>query len=207
MAPFSKVSWSRFAPGWSIAPLLAATLISLPARAQTSAPEPSAESETVEIIETTEIIEIPETAADTMKPLNQPNSQLGMVAGRRLMAEAEQAINAQNYDQAISKLQAARENLQAAAGFYQQLFNAFSGIDTRVADNVRAQAVEAAQLRDQATYQQALAYRAQNKPESAVPLLVEIIQSQNPTRELGGRAYTQLFELGFVNLPYPRGSE
>jgi hypothetical protein len=33
---------------------------------------------------------------------------------------------------------------------------------------------------------------------------VQIIKSQNPTRELGTKAYQQLFELGFVDAPFPR---
>lgn len=57
-------------------------------------------------------------------------------------------------------------------------------------------------MRDQATYQLALVYRAQNQPGLAVPLLVEIIRSQQPTRELGQKAYQQLLELGFVDVPY-----
>lgn len=194
MVPFPKVLWSRVVLSWGMAPLLVATSMPFSASAQTpaDAPEPASQ---------------PETTNGSLKPLNQPDSSIGVVAGQRLLTEAEAAIAAQDYDQAISKLQAARENLQATAGYYQQLFNAFTGIDTRIADSVRAQAVEAAQLRDQATFQQALAYRAQNKPELAVPLLVEIIQSQNPGRDLGQRAYSQLFELGFVELNYPRGSE
>ncbi len=51
-------------------------------------------------------------------------------------------------------------------------------------------------------YQLALVHRAQNKPELAVPLLVQIIKSQNPTRDLGKKAYQQLFELGFVDSPF-----
>lgn len=40
-------------------------------------------------------------------------------------------------------------------------------------------------MRDEATYQLALVHRAQNKPELAVPLLIQIVKSQNPTRDLG----------------------
>ncbi|PMB12966.1 hypothetical protein CI592_01505, partial [Fischerella thermalis CCMEE 5328] len=81
----------------------------------------------------------------------------------------------------------------------------FAGIDNRVADSQRKLALETAQMRDEATYQLALVHRAQNKPELAVPLLVQIIKSQNPTRDLGKKAYQQLFELGFVDAPFPRG--
>jgi thioredoxin-like negative regulator of GroEL len=78
----------------------------------------------------------------------------------------------------------------------------FVGVDTLLNRNHREQALEAAQLRDQASYQLALVYRAQNQPDLAVPLLMEILRSQQPTRDLGQRAYQQLFELGFVTQPY-----
>jgi hypothetical protein len=63
--------------------------------------------------------------------------------------------------------------------------------------------LDAAQMRDEATYQLALAHRAQNQPELAVPLLTQVIRSQNPTRDLGKKSYNQLVELGFADVPYP----
>jgi hypothetical protein len=90
------------------------------------------------------------------------------------------------------------------SNFYQELASSFSGIDNRVADSQRQKALDTAQMRDDATYQLALVHRAQNQPELAVPLLVQIISSQNPTRDLGKKAYQQLFELGFVDAPFPR---
>ncbi len=39
--------------------------------------------------------------------------------------------------------------------------------------------------------------------ELAVPLLVQIIRSQQPTRDLGQKSYQQLLELGFVDAPFP----
>ena len=67
---------------------------------------------------------------------------------------------------------------------------------------MRQKALEAAELRDQATLQQAQAYQAQQQPNLAIPLLVEVLGSQNPTRALGKQAYDQLLEIGFVAQPY-----
>jgi hypothetical protein len=85
------------------------------------------------------------------------------------------------------------------SNLYQQLSASFSGIDNRTADILRSGAVDAAEQRDEATYQLALVHRAQNQPELSVPLLVQVIRSQNPTTDLGKKAYAQLLELGFVN--------
>jgi cell division septum initiation protein DivIVA len=126
-----------------------------------------------------------------------------MEGGKQLMNEASGAVSSQNYALAVQKLQQAREIFNQLSNFYQDLTGSFTGIDNKVADLQRKKALEAAQMRDQTTYQLALVHRAQNKPELAVPLLVQIIRSQQPTRDLGQKAYQQLFELGFVEAPFP----
>jgi len=60
---------------------------------------------------------------------------------------------------------------------YQELATSFQ--DNRTADSQRQKALETALMRDDATYQ-LLVHRAQNQPELAVPLLVQIIRSQSP---------------------------
>lgn len=144
------------------------------------------------------------TDPSNMRPLTQEGSLLSLRGGQRLMAEASSAVDAQNYALAAKKLQEARQVFNQLSNFYQQLSSTFSGIDNRVFDAQRKKAVETAEMRDQATYQLALVHRAQNQAELAVPLLVQILRSQGPTRDLGKKAYQQLFELGFVDAPYPR---
>ncbi len=143
---------------------------------------------------------------NSLRPEAKSNSLLSIDGGKRLMNEASNAVSSQNYNQAADKLQDARVVFNQLSNFYQQLNSSFSGIDNRIAETLRKQALETAQMRDEATYQLALVHRAQNKPELAVPLLVQIINSQNPTRPLGQKAYQQLFELGFVDSAYPRSS-
>ncbi|MBV8887011.1 MAG: hypothetical protein JO235_23870 [Chroococcidiopsidaceae cyanobacterium CP_BM_RX_35] len=144
------------------------------------------------------------TDPNVLHPATQDSSLLSMQGGQRLMSEASGAVSSQNYTLAAKKLQEAREVFNQLSNFYQELANSFSGIDNRIADSQRQKALQAAQLRDDATYQLALVHRAENQPELAVPLLVQIIRSQNPTRDLGKKAYQQLFELGFVDSPYPK---
>jgi cell division septum initiation protein DivIVA len=143
---------------------------------------------------------------NVVRPTGQETGILSFQAGQRLMQEANAAVSAQNYPLAVKKLQEARQVFNQLSNFYQDLAGSFSGIDNRISDSQRRKALETAQLRDDATYQLAIVHRAQNQPELAVPLLVQIIRSQQPTRELGQKAYRQLFELGFVDSPYPRNS-
>ncbi|MDJ1173814.1 hypothetical protein [Roseofilum capinflatum] len=148
-----------------------------------------------------------EGSANEFRPLNQENSLLSMVGAERLMGEAAEAVGNENYALAQQKLQDARQVFNQLSNFYQELAASFSGIDNRIANSQRDLAVETAQKRDEATYQLALVHRAQNEADLAVPLLVQVIRSQNPTTEMGKKAYQQLFELGFVESPYPKPND
>lgn len=141
---------------------------------------------------------------EDLRPLAREGTFLSIEGGQQLMRQAQSAVAAENYDVAVERLQESRQVFNQLSNFYQQLASSFSGVDPRINSGLRTQALEAAQMRDRATYQLALVHRAQNQPELAVPLLIQIINSQQPTRELGQQAYQQLFELGFVDSPYPR---
>ncbi len=141
---------------------------------------------------------------NNLRPAAPNNTLLSIEGGDRLMNEAQAAVDSQKYDVAAKKLQEARQVFNQLSNFYQDLNSSFSGIDLNVSNSQRQKALESAQKRDEATYRLALVHRAQNQSELAVPLLIQIIKSQNPTRDLGKKAYQQLLELGFVDTPYPR---
>lgn len=170
----------------------------LPLQVQAQVPSLPENSDQAQPLDTTDPSEL--------RPLSQNSSILSIEGGQRLMNEASNAVSAQNYALALTKLQEARQVFNQLSNFYQELASSFSGIDNRISDSQRRKALETAQMRDQATYQLALVHRAQNQPELAVPLLVQIIRSQQPTRDLGQKAYQQLLELGFVDAPYPRSA-
>ncbi len=149
----------------------------------------------------TEVPDDDPTDPNNLRPLAQSDSLLSLQGGQKLMTEASQAIGNQDYDSAVKKLQNARQIFNQLSNFYLQLSNSFSGIENRIAEQQRNKALETGQMRDEATYQLALVHRAQNKPELSVPLLIQIIRSQNPTSELGKKSYQQLFEIGFVEDP------
>lgn len=135
-------------------------------------------------------------------PSSQPASILSIEGGKKLMMEADQAIEAQQYDLAVEKLQNARQVYNQLSNFYLQLFNSFTGLDNAAAEAHRKKALDTSLERDRATYQLALVHRSQNKPELSVPLLIQIITSQSPGIGLGRKAYEQLLEIGFVDTPY-----
>jgi hypothetical protein len=143
----------------------------------------------------------PASDPNELKPLNQADSLLSLQGGQRLVEEANAAINAAKYSVAVEKLNQARRIFNQLSNYHLQLANSFSGIDPKVFDSQRQSALNTGQMRDEATYQLALVHRAQNQPELAVPLLIQVIQSQNPTSELGQKSYQQLYEMGFVSTP------
>ncbi len=142
-----------------------------------------------------------------LRTLNPANSLLSLEGGKKLMEEASEAIDGQRYQLAAVKLKEARQVFNQLSNFYLQLANSFSGIDIKIYEEQRSNALKTGQMRDEATYQLALVHRAQDKPELSVPLLIQVIRSQNPTSQLGQKSYQQLYELGFVSAPYERSSK
>ena len=141
------------------------------------------------------------TESEDSTPTPQPNSVFSIEGGNQLMAEADRAIDAQQYDLAIEKLQSARQVYNQLSNFYLQLYNSFSGLDNAVAESHRKNALDTSIERDNATYQLALVHRSQNQPELSVPLLIQIVTSQSPLSGLGKKAYEQLLEIGFTDAP------
>ena len=189
---------------WCVLAMITAT----PVRSQeeTSPPkETNAETQTEELENVeTQTEELKED--NTATPVSQTESLLSLQSGKNLMNDAKEAINGERYDIAATKLQQARRIFNQLSNFYLQLANSFSGIDNRIAESQKEGALKTAALRDEATYQLALVHRAQNKAELAVPLLIQIIRSQNPTSELGKKSYQQLYEIGFVDAPFQKSS-
>jgi hypothetical protein len=157
----------------------------------------------VEIPEASSEDTTPEAGSEETPETLRPDTLLSLEGGEQLMSEATAAIEEENYDLAKEKLQSARRILNQLSNFYQQLAGSFQGISNQVSQEQRQQAVQAAEMRDRATYQLALVHRAQQETALAVPLLIQVIRSQNPTSELGRKSYQQLRELGFVKSPFP----
>ncbi len=198
--------------GLALLPLTLALSMTLPSQAQTDRTDillaqakPNAQAKpAAPVIDPADLSTDPIDPSDPndFRPLSQSESLLSLAGGQRLMNEAIQAINAERYDMAIDKLQQARKIFNQLSNFHLQLANSFSGIDPKVFEAQRNEALKTGQVRDDATYKLALVHRAKNQPELAVPLLIQVIRSQNPTTDLGRKSYQQLYELGFVDVPF-----
>ena len=166
------------------------------------------QSQEIEEVENAQEAELEEDLTDpsNIRLPSQSDSLLSLEGGQNLMTEANEAIVAEDYELAISKLQEARLVFNQLTNFYIQLANSFSGIDNIISQTQRRNAAQTGQMRDEAASQLALVHRAQNQPELAVPLLIQVIRSQNPMSELGKKSYQQLYEIGFVDSPFSTSS-
>lgn len=186
-----------------ILPSIIAVFATVPCQAQLIPPNPEVQLQLAQTPAATEETQLDDlTEPDSSRSLVLSESILSLEGGEKLMAEAKEAINSEKYEIAAEKLQQARKVFNQLSNFHLQLANSFSGIEPKIFEAQRNSALQTGQLRDEATYQLALVHRAQNQPELAVPLLIQIIRSQNPTSELGKKSYQQLYEIGFVSTPY-----
>ncbi len=138
------------------------------------------------------------------RQLESENSILSPAGANKFLREAQDAAQSSNFTLAIEKATQAVTMLNQLSTFHESLAKSLNGIDNRIADEEKQQALVAAIKRDEATYQLAVIHRAQGKPELAVPLLVRIVASQGVDRALGKQAFQQLYEMGFTKTNYPR---
>lgn len=140
--------------------------------------------------------------SSSMRSLAQDNSILTLQAGQKIAQEGTAAYDTGNFPLAVKKFQEARQVFNQLSNFHQELVSAFAGLDSRISASARDRALRSAQARDEATYDLARAYRASNQADLAVPLLVQVLKSQQAQRELGQKSYTELLQVGFVDLPF-----
>ncbi len=139
-----------------------------------------------------------------VKQIENAGSFLTIESAKNLLKESGDLAQARKFPQAVGKAKEAVTTLSQISIFHQALNKSFVGIDNRISEEEKQLALTAAIVRDEASYQLALVHRAEDKPELAVPLLVRIVQSQQPDRPIAKQAYQQLYEIGFVKVKYPR---
>ncbi|WP_218082786.1 hypothetical protein [Anthocerotibacter panamensis] len=144
----------------------------------------------------------PDQQQQPVVSVDSERSILSLAAANALIQEAQRAAQANDFSLGVDKATQAVTMLNQISAFQESLSKALSGIDNRISEESKQQALTAAIKRDEASYQLAVIHRAQGKPELAVPLLVRVVASQGIDRTLGQAAFQQLYELGFVKTPY-----
>ena len=107
-----------------------------------------------------------------------------------------------DFDNAKDSYLNARKLAKQLASFYSDLNKAFTGVDARVPNEMQAKGKESLRILAESNERLASIYIKDEKPDVAVPLLVETIRIMSPDSKEGKEAYNRLIQLGFVETTY-----
>ena len=145
--------------------------------------------------------------ADTPNPksykvLTTNNKNLSIASVEYYLKEGDKFIKNGNFDEAKESYLDARKLAKQLASFYSDLNSSFKGVDARIPNEMQRKGKETLQILAETNGRLASLYLKTEKPEVAVPLLVETIRIMTPNSPEGKEAYERLIQLGFVDTKY-----
>ena len=145
------------------------------------------------------------TYASTENPKNYKvlsNKTLSIANVSFYLEEGDKYIKNGNLDKAKDAYLDARKLATQLASFYSDLNRAFKGVDARIPNEMQRKGKQILQTLAESNERLASMYIKTEKPEVAVPLLVETIRIMSPDSQEGKQAYKLLIQLGFVETEY-----
>ena len=116
--------------------------------------------------------------------------------------QGDSFIKKGDFDKGKNSYLDARKLAKQLASFYSDLNTAFKGTDARIPNEMQKKGKETLQILAESNERLAALYIRNEKPEVAVPLLIENIRIMSPNSPEGKEAYKKLIELGFVETKY-----
>ena len=116
--------------------------------------------------------------------------------------EGDKYIKNGDFDKAKDYYLDARKLAKQLASFYSDLNTSFKGVDARIPKEMQIKGKETLQILAESNKRLASLYIKDEKPDVAVPLLVETIRIMSPDSKEGREAYERLIQLGFVETKY-----
>ena len=116
--------------------------------------------------------------------------------------QGDEFIKNGNFEKAKESYLDARKLAKQLASFYSDLNTAFIGVDARIPIEMQRKGKEILQILAESNERLATMYIKNEKPDVAVPLLVETIRIMSPDSTEGKKAYERLLKLGFVETKY-----
>ena len=116
--------------------------------------------------------------------------------------EGDKFIKNGDFDKAKESYLNARKLAKQLASFYSDLNTSFKGFDARIPNEMQRKGKQTLQILAESNERLASMYIKTEKPEVAVPLLVETIRIMSPNSIEGKKAYERLIQLGFVETKY-----
>ena len=138
----------------------------------------------------------------TYKVLSGKNKKLSIDNVKYYLREGDKFINNGDFDKAKESYQDARKLAKQLARFYSDINTAFKGVDARIPIEVQSKGNKTLKIQAESNKRLASLYIKNEKPDVAVPLLIEIIRIMSPNSPEGKEAYEKLIQLGFVETEY-----
>ena len=134
--------------------------------------------------------------------LSNESKKLSISNVEYFIKEGDKFIKNGDFEKAKDFYLDARKLAKQLASFYSDLNSSFKGIDARIPNEMQMKGKQTLQILAESNMRLASFYIKTEKPEVAVPLLVETIRIMSPNSIEGKEAYERLIQLGFVETKY-----
>ena len=139
---------------------------------------------------------------EEFRVLSNESRKLSILNVEYFIKEGDKYIKNGDFEKAKDFYLDARKLAKQLASFYSDLNSSFKGIDARIPNEMQRKGKETLQILAKSNERLASLYIKTEKPEVAVPLLVETIRIMSPNSPEGKEAYERLIQLGFVETKY-----
>ena len=136
------------------------------------------------------------------KVLSNDSKKLSISNVEYYLTQGDKFIKNSDFDKAKDSYLNARKLAKQLASFYSDLNTSFKGVDARIPKEMQRKGKETLQILAESNKRLASLYIKDEKPDVAVPLLVETIRIMSPDSKEGREAYERLIQLGFVETKY-----
>ena len=136
------------------------------------------------------------------KVLSASNKKLSISNVEYYLKKGDNSIKNGDFDKAKESYLDARKLATQLASFYSDLNKSFIGVDARIPNEMQKKGRAALQILAESNGRLASLYIRNEKPDVAVPLLIETIRIMSPNSPEGKEAYKTLIQLGFVETNY-----
>ena len=139
---------------------------------------------------------------EEFKVFSTNNKKLSIANVEYYLKKGDDFIENGDLDNAKDSYLDARKLAKQLASFYSDLNTAFKGTDARIPNEMQRKGKAILQILAESNIRLASLYTKNEKPEVAVPLLIENIRIMSPNSSEGKEAYERLIQLGFVETKY-----
>ena len=136
------------------------------------------------------------------KVLSNDSKKLSISNVEYYIKQGDKFIKNGDFDKAKVSYLDARKLAKQLASFYSDLNSAFIGTDARIPNEMQRKGKETLKILAESNKRLASFYINIEKPEVAVPLLIETIRIMSPNSPEGKEAYERLIQLGFVQTKF-----